>query len=67
MLVRKTPSNIITGVTDIRGNYLMDGTMSTLNATEGFTVTLVLAWGTRFAAALMVSDIGNGMANSPPK
>lgn len=67
MLVRQTPTKIITGVADMRNNFLVDGTISTLNATEGFVVVVVLAWGTRFVAVSIISDVENHATNQLSK
>lgn len=46
IIVRNSPSGIITGIQNANGDYATDDELLTLNATEGCQVVIVLVWPT---------------------
>ena len=55
MLVRRTPSGIVTGLRDARGVYVNDMPVPTFNGTEGGEVVLVLAHATPISYIEMIA------------
>jgi hypothetical protein len=58
IIVRNTSSGVIAGIQDANGNYASDKQLITLNATEGLTIQLVIAWSTRilFVDVVLAQD-----------
>ncbi len=58
IIVQNTSSGVITGIQDANGNYASDEELMTLNATEGLTIQLVIAWSTRilFVDVVLAQD-----------
>lgn len=58
ILVRNSPVDLGTGITDENTDFITDEKRSTLNATSGLNIFLVLAWPTRlaFVEAISIDD-----------
>jgi hypothetical protein len=59
IFVRNSKSGVITGIQNSNGTYVSDGEMSSLNATTGLTIVMVLAWSTRLVSAEIIPANGS--------
>lgn len=67
IIVRNSSLDYITGILNARNDFIVDGREPTLlNATEGISIMVVLAWPTRlfFGEVISINDASQPNVNS---
>ena len=60
IIVRNSPSGLVTGIVDANNIFISEQQLSTLNATKGLILVMVLAWPTRLLLGEVISAGNNG-------